>query len=784
MPRSVSVFVPLMLLIACSGDDVSQQSNGASVAGAGTSGAGTGGQASPGTGGAPGAGAGGLPNGGADGGPRAGADGGPPPGNPISPVTLPAADQQAFDDLKAQADLASHMDKSALLSAYPTPFVSSLGYDPATSQFLDRIQASALSLDAAELAALGTNGFVISTQKEFPTFVNGLATIYSEHLPLYVSADAMLESIHSSYDAVLMQVEIGSLIPNLTALLTGMRQRLATSQDLAAKDADLYLAVALSLAQGSIAAPVAAADQAKVQQIVDLANAAGGIATVQLFGTSRDEDFSQFTVRGHYTDPPLSNYFRAMMWLGRVDLRLVETQSDGSQVFSRAQYLAMLLLNDLVGPDVARWKTIDDAIRIFVGESDYMVVPEVASLVSDLGGAAQARAASDDAVAAAIAKGGYGKQEIASHLMVNDGTVKTLPLNRSFMLFGQRYVVDSHVFSEVVYDRLASRMMPSPLDAAFAALGNNQALAYDSDIDTYSDLPGALGRMRVLIDAHDASFFQANFYNLWLSSLRALSPKAEIADPAAAGLPTIAATEAWGRRMLNAQLGSWAELRHDTLLYAKQSYTGIPGCQYPDVYVEPYPEFWRAIQTYANDGNRIVEIANAADPTLGSSVATYFDALKNASTILLDMAERERRGDPFTTDQMAFINDAVRIEHQSVVCTTIDVPNGWYAHLFVGDPQEVIKFHPTIADVHTQPADEGGTIVGKVLHVGTGYPRLMVTTINTCEGPKAYAGVVYAYHEEITTDFKRLTDQEWSTRFDPGAQRPADVTWMGPVLAN
>ena len=32
-----------------------------------------------------------------------------------------------------------------------------------------------------------------------------------------------------------------------------------------------------------------------------------------------------------------------------------------------------------------------------------------------------------------------------------------------------------------------------------------------------------------------------------------------------------------------------------------------------------------------------------------------------------------------------------------------------------------------IADVHTQPTDEAGNWVGKVLHVGTGYARLMVT---------------------------------------------------------
>ena len=38
--------------------------------------------------------------------------------------------------------------------------------------------------------------------------------------------------------------------------------------------------------------------------------------------------------------------------------------------------------------------------------------------------------------------------------MVSDGTVATLPLSRSFALLGQRYVVDSHVFSNVVFDRV------------------------------------------------------------------------------------------------------------------------------------------------------------------------------------------------------------------------------------------------------------------------------------------------------------------------------------------
>ena len=48
---------------------------------------------------------------------------------------------------------------------------------------------------------------------------------------------------------------------------------------------------------------------------------------------------------------------------------------------------------------------------------------------------------------------------------------------------------------------------------------------------------------------------------------------------------------------------------------------------------------------------------------------------------------------------------------------------------------------PTIADVHTAPTDAGGNDVGWVLHVGTGFPRLMVVTAETCTGPRAYAAL-------------------------------------------
>ena len=691
--------------------------------------------------------------------------------------------ETTFKELQTSVRAARAMNADEALSAYPAGLTDGLSYDPATSAHLDRIQASALALNDGELEVFGDKGLVISPRRQFPTFLRGLGAIYMEHLPLYVSADTLLEAVHTSYDEILLAFEEQILIADLNALLETMRGQLpdATWDATTKADADLYLAVATSLLKGQTVAPVAGGDAEQIESFVAQATAANGIATPTLFGKPRMLDFSQFTPRGHYTGrgPELERYFRAMMWLGRVDLRLIETLPNGQQVFRPEQYQATLLLAELVAADRTRWERIDETIRTFVGESDYMVVPEVATLIEDLGGLDAAKQAPKEDVVAAIVAGDYGAQQIASHLVVNDTPGMTLPLNRSFLVFGQRYIVDSHVFSSVTYDRVG-RMMPSPLDAAFAALGNNQALSLlEPELERVERYPGALAGMRVIVDGHGDDFWDANFYNLWMSALRALSPPS---DASPEGMPEIATTEAFGLRMLNSQLGSWAQLRHDTLLYAKQSYTGQPACEFPDVYVDPYPAFFRALERYAEQGQRIVQLAEGAPQANDGFVmrlATYFDALASTSGTLAEMAEFQQRGEPFSEAHMAFINRSVRVETMAAGCTTVEVPDGWYADLFF-DADSSLAADPTIADVHTQPADEAGNIVGKILHVGTGLPRMMVISIDTCDGPKAYVGLAYAYHERITEDFKRLTDEEWAA--DLRNAQPEEVPWMTSIL--
>jgi hypothetical protein len=283
-------------------------------------------------------------------------------------------------------------------------------------------------------------------------------------------------------------------------------------------------------------------------------------------------------------------------------------------------------------------------------------------------------------------------------------------------------------------------------------------------------------------NSHDYNILNKNKYNDWLSALRGLSPKAaEMADPQAAGLPTVAATEAWGRRILNAQLASWAQLRHDTLLYAKQSYTGGASCEFPDAMVDPYPEAYAALERFAQHGMPLADLASGSEETqyLADRARTYFENLARVAGTLKGMAEHQRSGEPFSAEQLDFINDAVVIETQSSGCTSVEVAAGWYPQLFYS-ADRALERDPTIADVHTQPTDEAGNDLGRILHVATGLPRLMVTTANTCEGPRAYVGPVSSYFEKVTDGWQRVTDSEWSDELS--AATPADVSWMTDLI--
>lgn len=701
------------------------------------------------------------------------------PGTAVQ-LSLNAETLAAKEKLDGALSEVKELSAAEFAEKVKVPF-SDFAYDPLSAEGLELINGSALGLDVVEKERLKRDGFVISGQTEFPTFTYGYASIYAEDLPLYVSADSILYAVHRSYDDILKTLELKTLVPLLENYLKSLRAQLnqLDVSKVVQSDLDLYLTIAESLLADSAQDALFSENNMQVNQLFDACKKADGVESILLFDAKRRVDFSQCKPRGHYTDDwTLEAYFRAMIWLGRIDFRMIETQEDGSQLFHRRQTEAALALDELMSAEARNMHgKLDAMITAFVGEHDYMTVPQLAALKSDLGVTTVADLAdhTDAEVAGAIAAGGYGTQRISSHYMVNGMGSGTLPLSSSFALLGQRYVIDSHVFSNVVFDRAGGgsigRLMPDPLDVAYAALQNDQAGTLLSDELKTWEYAADLETMRTIADSEAPSFWEQNLYNRWLGALRTLSPASALEQAEGESLPAVAKTESWGRRLLSTQLASWAELRHDTILYTKQSYTGGNSCEFPDAYVEPYPEFFGKIHDYATHALGIFEELQL-EPD--AAVIEHFERLSAASDTLRQMAEHQRTGTPHSEEHMAFINQTVSLEPRG--CGE-QIAVGWYPDLFYGDP---LEWNPTIADVHTQPMDAVGNEVGRILHVGTGNARLMVTTVETCSGPRAYAGLVSSYFEVIEEGWKRLDDPTWETRLGEGT--PASPEWFQPLI--
>ena len=632
----------------------------------------------------------------------------------------------------------------------------------------------------AERAILQDKGFVISSEAKVPNFHLGYTALFKAHEPMYFTADALLHALHASYDSILMDVEMQALSAELGTLIAEMRAGLAkgalgTAE--ARADVDLYLAVADGLLHEKASGPVAGARAEDVATLLDAARRAQGPASIDMFGEKIEIDLSMLAPRGHYTyTPELSRYFQSMMWLGRGEIRVARFEPDGSPRVNRRALDGVLLLEGLL-TERARLahRRIDETTRAFVGPPDSLSFPGLARAAKARGLARASELArlGDADVVAAL--GAEAQQRIGSSLL---GPTQPERAPIDFLILGQRYVFDSEVFSSVTYGRIPQkRMMPSPLDIGFAVFENPAAAPLLEPEFKRFGYRGALEAAGKRGAQMGPALWEGSLYHLWLGALRVLSPRAE----RDAALPGVMRSEAGSRRMMSTQLASWAELRHDTLLYAKQSFSAVALCEYPDAYVEPYPSFFGQVEKLASKGKALVVSLDFGTHAAGKErIGAYFDKLGEVAATLRAIAELERQKQPLESEHLDFINHAVSVDGKHAGCTTILEPGGWYADLYY-NKDDVLWHKPTIADVHTQPTDENGNPVGKVLHVGTSSPRLFTVTIDTCKGPQTYRGFVLPYVEQITENFKRMNDEQWWEQL--AKEDPPDVPWLSDVIA-
>ncbi|MHB1688203.1 MAG: DUF3160 domain-containing protein [Ignavibacteriaceae bacterium] len=696
--------------------------------------------------------------------------------------------------------LQSHQDIStqALLQLYDAgKFASNIHQDYNSAVYFDSIDIK-YKLTEYEKSLLQQNGFVVSERLKKNTFGEAMEDIYSKDLPVYISTDAVLHALHMSYDNILKDVELSVLIDTVKSMLMQMHAGIpnlaavyssnpAMTQSL--MDADFYLTVPLDLL-GQQTTPIYSSNTAKISEVIDKIMAANGMGYDTLFSSVEVAyDWSQFKPRGHYVDelhPILANYFRAMMWLGRTEIYLLmpraETFADSITIYKSLQRQAIdaMLIRELYDATnvSGTYYTIESILKFFVGDQDNVTIDNLAYLknavsmknTSDLLDSLKLITFQDT-----LRNQSFAYQAILSQLLAEDPFKpdSIIPAS-SFLLFGQRFVIDSYILSNVVYDRIKScRLLPSSLDPMFA-LGNSAAGQLLQDEITNYNYGGNLTALRYLIDSYGTDFWDESFYNLWLNSIRALNPPTDRST-----LPPFMKTAGFWQEKLNTQLASWAELRHDNLLYAKQSYTGIETCSFPYTYIEPFPQFYLNLKILAEQAQKEFSGFNISNVYLMQMVTSYFGNLGKIADTLSTISEKELNGTAFTSNEINFLK------------YTFSPPSGcgfppfvgWYNNLYYSDfDVTMYKNDFIVADVHTVPTDCDGNIIGWVKHVGTGPVNLGIFIAPLPNNQMtAFIGPVMSYYEYTSTNFLRLTDQEWQDSALTSALRPL---WVNGYLAD
>lgn len=703
--------------------------------------------------------------------------------------------------------LKSHQNLSTkgLLSMHPSgTFLLNINTPYNDSRLFSRID-SFYSLTNFEKELLNKHGFMVSERLKKISFGESLMEIFHADIPVFVSVDAILHAFHISYDRILIDVEIGLIYDKLKQLL----QTLHSNQNLLAtkyasssqmqimlKDVDVYLTVACRLMNLNVA-PYYSQNSTIVNKILNLISNEQPTAYNLFSDNCRIVDWSQFKPRGHYANnqvyPQLANYFRTLMWLGRTEFYLLQPRGvDASPCYPsiadiQRQTIDALLINELIYSTSSKavYDEIESTLKIFSGDQDNVTLDNLSYLKT-----ATSVTNADELLNFSkfaefqdtLRKQSFAHQLILSQILLNDPiNADSISPASAFLLFGQRFVIDSYVTASVVYDRIKyfnqviCRLYPSTLDVLFS-LGNDAAAQLlINELNQYN-YSSNLAALRHLIDSYDNDFWTANLYSYWLKMIRDLNPPLDRSS-----LPEFMQTAAYWQQKMNSQLSSWTELRHDNILYAKQSYTGGTVCSFPYSYVEPFPEFYSTIKEFALNAKNKINLLNFSDNGIKSKIIHYLDHLFFTSDTLQAISTKELNGIMLTQNEISFLQRMI----YNAFGSGKDY-DGWYPKLFYSDfahgDKGLMESDHIVADIHTTPTDCYGSKEGWISHVGTGYINIGIFITPWVDGElTAFAGPVMSYYEYRTKNFLRLTDDEWKNVYLQSALRP---DWVNLYLAD
>ena len=636
----------------------------------------------------------------------------------------------------------------------------------------------ALSWTPGAEARLAADGFVVQ-EVGFEQF----HTIYEwgpyDERPLFITTDAALHFLHLVFSKVLREVEQQSLLPELERFLSGSVEA-ARSQETELRGSALTDAASRATQFFEAAAVLAGLDPGAIGPLarreVDLAKEHLGI-DVSPIASSMPEcmpdvsmagcvDYSLFAPRGHYTrSADLERYFVAMSMLGQTGFSLASVAEPYAPL-RRALLVARPVLRD--EGLLQSWELLYEPTAFLVGSADDFTLLEAAAAAQTVvpGWLDDPSLLSDPVVA-----------DVAA-VLAQSRPVLIDPEAASIRVMGARAVLDSYILDQLGFPNVGTdldrRVFVSALDVA-SVFGSQpaedvQRAAGEYDFARYG---ATVERLREQVSGREPNHWGGTVYDAWLSALEAVWVEH---GPA---FPPFMRSDEWAIKSLQTGLGSYAELKHDTILYAKQAFLAEgdgppPPPAPPRHWVEPDPIVFLRLGEVAGLllrglGDR--ELLPAAE---SETLVYYIDMLDRFAAIAVD----ELVGRPISA-----------------------ADNDWLGE--IGEHLELLwirtaEVDPSLGEI--SEADQNSALVADIarstnwiLEVGTGGADVVYVLVPDDAGTFQVAtGAVYSFHE-FWSD-KRLTDAEWQEGLSAGERpdrsaplvlpdgrsRPA---WLAPLLA-
>ncbi|OGO36660.1 MAG: hypothetical protein A2W35_20965 [Chloroflexi bacterium RBG_16_57_11] len=627
-----------------------------------------------------------------------------------------------------------------------------------------------LVLSAEQLEQLADAG-VVASPADYPEFHVLYKETVQSNLPVFVTSDALLHAYHLTFDQLLHSLEEGVFLPKLRQLNQALlAQAQAEYEQLKgapwedpARGIYAYLAVGSKLADPDFQLPEVVNDTAQAE--LDLIEAAGGPAPSPIFPHLKyGEDYSQYVPRSHYTkSEALKAYFKAMMWYGRMTFRLNDPQDPeaGPDESRMSLLLALAVRDGKAGsiPALELWRVLYDPTAFLVGRSDDLTIEDYLKVIDKVyGPQADLNYIADDTRLQAFIAATDGLPAPRILGLLSDD-YKPLEAVKGLRLMGQRFVADAYIFQELIHPKVPGRFLPSGLDV-MAVMGSERAATWLMQDPTTRNTGFAnqFDQLTGWIRSLSQDDWVETSYNTWLYTLRPLL------DPPGEGYPLFMQSTAWQDKQLNTALGSWAELKHDTLLYAKQPYGGIGGCGWPappdpvvaQSYVEPVPEVFARIAALAEMTRQGLEERGLLqlipmDDEYAPTLSDRLNSLASKARQFKAMAERELQGRPLTEEEETSLRAFGDYLEEVVIWANGGKPEP--------DPAAII------ADVATDPN------TGEVLEVGIGnvHEIYAVAPIPQADGSLALTvarGGIFSYYEFPSRE--RLTDEAWREKVKDG----------------